>query len=393
MIPGIFSSNSGVNLDRMDTMSANIAKLELGGMCPISVIADANGFGRLIQQDNGMSPLVNWHDESAYAPVVTFTANATNAATSVTIAAGAGVQPYSVITNSKTGEYLYVTAVSGTTLTVIRGLGGTTAGAITAGDKGSYIGTAMPEGGEAPQAFYKKGAIHYNVTQIFRDRYSVSGTAGATKFRTGDKVSKSIEDARSMHATVKEAAMLLGRKTQMQVDVNNEARTMDGLLTMLTNNQAIAGAGTLTLDALIDWGTDVFSVNVKGAVNERVCFTDYKTLNLINKLVRKDGNSSYGITDRQKVYGIDVQTIVLPGSLPDMKFIVHPLWNVLPELAGTITAFHPGCIKPHYLREAKIEPITGSGADVASDGVITTEMSLVYSNASTGGTLSNIKLA
>lgn len=393
-IKGIFNSNSGVSLDRQDTMSKRIAQLELGGTCPLQLIADGNWSGeRLFQQDNGQSPLLSWQDESPYAPVITYSAAALANATTISINKGSGVQANSIITNAVTGEYIYVTAVNGTSLTVIRGIAGTTAAAITAGDKGAYIGTAMPEGSAAPAPMYKKGATHYNVTQIFRNRWSVTGTAAVTSFRTGSKVTKSMEDARTMHATEKEAAMLLGRKTQMQADVTNEARTMDGLLAMLTNNTAVAGAGAVTLDNIIDWAMNVFSVNVKGAPNERVCLTDYSTIGIINKLIRKDGNSSYGIVDRQNVYGIDVNTLVIPGGLPDMKFLVHPLYNVLPGLKNSITAFHPGCLKPYYLREAAVTDIKDNGADVSDDHVVTTEMSLAYTNASTGGTMSNIMSA
>jgi hypothetical protein len=76
-------------------------------------------------------------------------------------------------------ELLKVTAVNGNDLTVVRGYAGTTAAAIADGAKIEVQFVEGQEGADARQARYKARKRVSNLTQIFDETVSISGTAAA----------------------------------------------------------------------------------------------------------------------------------------------------------------------------------------------------------------------
>jgi len=78
-------------------------------------------------------------------------------------------------------EVSLVTGVSVDTLTVVRGYGGTTAGAIADGDAIRILGNAALEGDDAPAARFTNRARRRNYTQIFTASVEVSGSQLAAR--------------------------------------------------------------------------------------------------------------------------------------------------------------------------------------------------------------------
>lgn len=76
-------------------------------------------------------------------------------------------------------EVLQVTAVSGNTLTVVRGYGGSTPGALDDNQPLGVIGRAALEGEDAPGARHRARVRRENFTQIFTETVSISGTMDA----------------------------------------------------------------------------------------------------------------------------------------------------------------------------------------------------------------------
>lgn len=76
-------------------------------------------------------------------------------------------------------EVMFVTGISGDTLTVSRGYGGTTAADLTAGGVLHILGNAALEGDDAPAARFTNRSRKSNFTQIFTAGVSVSGTEQA----------------------------------------------------------------------------------------------------------------------------------------------------------------------------------------------------------------------
>ena len=382
MIPGIFSSQGGINAERLDSFNSKLFRSQLAGTAPIFALSSGSAQFQLT------SKIHYWFMKQPYSSKLIASAAANNTATSITVDKGAVVEPSSVIINTKTNEYMFVSAVSGNTLTVVRGFAESTATAVTQNDELLYLGTAKKEGSLAPNPKYRRGVPRMNYSQIFRNGWGTTRTAEYIKFITGNKATENKEDAVSMHAQDIEMALLLGRKSLNQVDGSEVLSTMDGLMSIVKNNTALAAAATL--DSIQEWLYSNFETCPEGVPNERVVMTSLNVLYIINKLIRDAGSSYYPIGTATKVYGLDVYALQLPG-MQEVKILAHPLFSQTESLSKSMLIYHPGLIKIGYMTDAEIKDATPVGMDGQAN-VITSELTLEYADENTGGVLSNIYL-
>lgn len=381
MIPGIFSSQGGINAERLDSFNSKLFRSQLAGTAPIFALSSGSAQFQLT------SKIHYWFMKQPYSSKLIASA-AANTATSITVDKGAVVEPSSVIMNTKTNEYMFVSAVSGNTLTVVRGFAESTAAAVTQNDELLYLGTAKKEGSLAPNPKYRRGVPRMNYSQIFRNGWGTTRTAEHIKFITGNKATENKEDAVSMHAQDIEMALLLGRKSLNQVDGSEVLSTMDGLTSIVKNNTALAAAATL--DSIQEWMYSNFETCPEGVPNERVVMTSLNVLYILNKLIREAGSSYYPIGTATKVYGLDVYALQLPG-MQEVKILAHPLFSQTESLSKSMLIYHPGLIKIGYMIDAEIKDATPVGMDGQAN-VITSELTLEYADENTGGVLSNIYL-
>ena len=382
MIPGIFSSQGGINAERLDSFNSKLFRSQLAGTAPIFALSSGSAQFQLT------SKIHYWFMKQPYSSKLIASASANNTATSITVDKGAVVEPSSVIMNTKTNEYMFVSAVSGNTLTVVRGFAESTAAAVTQNDELLYLGTAKKEGSLAPNPKYRRGVPRMNYSQIFRNGWGTTRTAEYIKFITGNKATENKEDAVSMHAQDIEMALLLGRKSLNQVDGSEVLSTMDGLMSIVKNNTALAAAATL--DSIQEWMYSNFETCPEGVPNERVVMTSLNVLYILNKLIREAGSSYYPIGTATKVYGLDVYALQLPG-MQEVKILAHPLFSQTESLSKSMLIYHPGLIKIGYMTDAEIKDATPVGMDGQAN-VITSELTLEYADENTGGVLSNIYL-
>jgi hypothetical protein len=382
MIPGIFSSQGGINAERLDSFNSKLFRSQLAGTAPIFALSSGSAQFQLT------SKIHYWFMKQPYSSKLIASAAANNSATSITVDKGAVVEPSSVIMNTKTNEYMFVSAVSGNTLTVVRGFAESTAAAVTQNDELLYLGTAKKEGSLAPNPKYRRGVPRMNYSQIFRNGWGTTRTAEYIKFITGNKATENKEDAVSMHAQDIEMALLLGRKSLNQVDGSEVLSTMDGLMSIVKNNTALAAAATL--DSIQEWMYSNFETCPEGVPNERVVMTSLNVLYILNKLIREAGSSYYPIGTATKVYGLDVYALQLPG-MQEVKILAHPLFSQTESLSKSMLIYHPGLIKIGYMTDAEIKDATPVGMDGQAN-VITSELTLEYADENTGGVLSNIYL-
>lgn len=382
MIPGIFSSQGGINAERLDSFNSKLFRSQLAGTAPIFALSSGSAQFQLT------SKIHYWFMKQPYSSKLIASAAADNLATSITVDKGAVVEPSSVIMNTKTNEYMFVSAVSGNILTVVRGFAESTAAAVTQNDELLYLGTAKKEGSLAPNPKYRRGVPRMNYSQIFRNGWGTTRTAEYIKFITGNKATENKEDAVSMHAQDIEMALLLGRKSLNQVDGSEVLSTMDGLMSIVKNNTALVAAATL--DSIQEWMYSNFETCPEGVPNERVVMTSLNVLYVLNKLIREAGSSYYPIGTATKVYGLDVYALQLPG-MQEVKILAHPLFSQTESLSKSMLIYHPGLIKIGYMTDAEIKDATPVGMDGQAN-VITSELTLEYADENTGGVLSNIYL-
>ena len=383
MIPGIFSSQGGINAERLDSFNSKLFRSQLAGTAPIFALSSGSAQFQLT------SKIHYWFMKQPYSSKLIASATvANNSETSITVDKGAVVEPSSVIMNTKTNEYMFVSAVSGNTLTVVRGFAESSAATVTLNDELLYLGTAKKEGSLAPNPKYRRGVPRMNYSQIFRNGWGTTRTAEYIKFITGNKATENKEDAVSMHAQDIEMALLLGRKSLNQVDGSEVLSTMDGLMSIVKNNTVLSAVATL--DSIQEWMYSNFETCPEGVPNERVVMTSLNVLYILNKLIREAGGSYYPIGTATKVYGLDVYALQLPG-MQEVKILAHPLFSQTESLSKSMLIYHPGLIKIGYMTDAEIKDATPVGMDGQAN-VITSELTLEYADENTGGVLSNIRL-
>ena len=132
------------------------------------------GFSEAVSQTEHI-----WFEDSMFGQESKVTAGATNAETAIVVA---DVEPFRTNQVVKIGEeLLLVTAVNvgSKTLTVVRGYADTTAAAISANAKIEVQFVEGVEGADARAARSKARVKRSNITQIFDDTVSISGSAAA----------------------------------------------------------------------------------------------------------------------------------------------------------------------------------------------------------------------
>ena len=391
MIQGIFMSNQGIVGDRVGDFASAILQINPTGTSLL--LALSSGMGKSGANDT----IFTWFEDSHQAGRT----NTTSGGTTTTVGVGDGSMyvPNQILMVEETGEILMVTAIVDNTLTVVRGLGGTTVTAITGAMNVQSIGNAHEEASPMPTAITQQGAPRMNYTQIFRNSWAVSGTAKAVQFRTGSRVAHNKRMCAMYHAEDMERAMIWGRK-----DVRNyngkPFRLTDGILSQIENYGGIVESaatdgvpGDYSRGDFEDFIRRVFSKNVKGQPNERIAIGGDIVLATLNRMTFLDG--TYNISQGETKVGIAVTTIMTPFG--QLKLMTHPLMNENPMWQRELYVLHPGAIRRRMLRETNQEGYDSNGnridAKDADEGVMTTEMGVEVGAASTMGILSNVTRA
>lgn len=383
MLAGIFTSNSGINGERMDSFSSRLYKSGFVSTAPL--LSLSSGMKRTALN----AKIVHWFEENESIGRAEITNNA-GTGTTLTIAAGQVVLPKTVAMIETTGEYVYVTAVSGQNLTVIRGFADTTPQAADGSTTpiGLYlIGTAHEEGSAAPAPTLNVGYPVMNYSQIFRNTWANTRTASKINWHTGNKVAKNKQDCVSNHAKDIEKALMFGKKSLFMVNgVQNS--TMTGLTGFIkTNVEACAGGG-LKYKALIDWIGSLYEHNIEGQPNERMAFTGNAVISVIQEMALKYGQMRIEVG--QNAFGVKINKIITPFG--DLSLLTHPLFSQSPVWQHNILAFHPGAVELRYMDDAIQGDATVPGTDGES-GTITSELTLEYHCEKTGGLFTGITQA
>src|SRR3546814_2066423 len=82
--------------------------------------------------------------------------------------------PNTILQVEETGEHMLVTATAGNSLTVVRGLAGTSIVSITSAHNVQKLGNAFEEASDMPTAVTQQGHPRMNYTQIFRNGWAIS---------------------------------------------------------------------------------------------------------------------------------------------------------------------------------------------------------------------------
>jgi hypothetical protein len=321
-----------------------------------------------------------------------------SSATSLTVADSNLWVVNSIILAEATSEYLLVTAVSGNTVTVKRGLAGSTAASIAENARLQLIGNAWAEGSGKPSPVSQLGESYSNLVQIFKNGWAITGTAKAVQYQQGSKLALNKSQCGQYHAEDIERSFWFGRKG-IEVIGGAEYRMTSGIDQQISlyGGQVVSanygGAGQMSMAGLFNFIRLIFDRRVKGFPNERIAFTSSAVLEMIQTMVRKD--SSYQITPVPTTYGMNVWEINFLGN--SLKFMTHPMFVENPTWSKLLYVLHPGLIEKKILRptitqEFLIENNTNAGVD-ADEGFILDEMGFHLAGARLTGKMTNITTA
>lgn len=390
-IRGIFASHSGLPGERVGDLASRVLMMGYTGTAPL--LALSSGMSKESAGDTQYS----WVEDMHISGNALVTANANSAATNLTVDDTNLWTKNSVLINQATGEYMLVDSVtSGTTVVVTRGVGGTVAQAIVAGNSLQLIGTAFEEGGGKPDAVSQKGESRTNYVQIFKNGWAITGTAKAVKFHTGSQLALNRQQALGYHLEDLERSFIFGRPMVTQRN-NKNLRLSGGIVYQietyggLVESAAYGGiAGNMSFDGLSHFLRRIFDRNAKGLPNERITFTSSAVVEQINRMARMD--SKYEISYSEAAYGIKIMK--LSGFNGDLSLATHPLFTENTAWGKELHVYHPGLIAKRVLRDTWEESFgsqqsNNNGID-AEEGYIAIETGWQAKGVETMGIMRNI---
>lgn len=385
-VKGVFASDQGIQGDRKGDFASALLRIDPTGSAPLFALSSG------MESADAADTVVTWFEENHISGRVSVTNNA-GTGTTLTVDDVSHIVAGQVFLIEATGEYVFVTAVTGSDLTVTRGFAGTTNTSIDGSGTPvpiQRIATAHEEGSARPVAVANLGYPRFNYMQIFRNVWDVTGTAANVEFHTGNLVAKNRRDASLFHAEDIERAAWFGRKS-IGVKNNKPFRTMDGILAQISTNVTTQGGDT-TQEELNAHFQAIFERNIKGKPNERIAFCGNTVLSTINNIAHLDGvnNLSPGQTD----FGFKITKWMTPFG--DISLMTHPLFNESPVWTKDLYTLHPGAIRFRWLRRTNHDQYDRDGTRAGADsdfGVFTSELTVEYRAERTGGKFTGIDTA
>jgi len=312
-----------------------------------------------------------------------------------TVATTNNLIPGMLMRAQSTGEIVLINQIlSGTSVSVTRGVGTVAAGAIADNVNFYQVGNAFEESSIRPNALQINPVRITNYTQIFRNTWALSGSAQATQVIAGEStVAESRQECAAFHAADIEKALFWGQKSTGTRN-GQPFRTMDGLirvvsdLTYYPSSYAAANittAGSTTNYTQLENALDpVFNqVTDPKAGNQRILFVGSQARKVINNIGRL--NSTYYMQNGATSYGLQFASFnIARGSF---NMIEHPLFNSNSDWAKLAVAVDLSSFRVAYLggRKTKKEEFNLAGQPVdngidAVGGTLTTEMTCVVKN-------------
>lgn len=252
---------------------------------------------------------------------------------------------------SFTAEILRVDSVqSPTQLTVARGQAGTTAAAIPNDAFLLKIGSAYAEGTTEPKASSRNPTKYFNYTQIFKTAYDVTGSAAATKLRTGDLLKNERKRKAFDHSRDIEWSLLFGRRFETTGSNGKPLRYFGGIRSFIPaqNTTVFSAAPSLTgsTNNFLDAVYKVFDYDTE-AGRDRIAICGNGALNALNKMAHIDSNVKINSDETVKIYGMELQKIVLPQGTLYLK--THPLLNLNSLYTNSMWILDFSALKWRYL--------------------------------------------
>ena len=406
MTTGIFNTGNYTTDLAAKSFAGMITRLMPNGTAPLFGITSMLSSETALQVEHGffsktmVFPELKINNGGGYAA----------GATTFVVDSTTNLLPGMIMRIERTGENIIInTVVDATSITVTRAVGTVVAAAINDDDDFYQVGNAFEESSDRPIALNIIPVRVTNLTQIFRNTWSISGSANATQVIAGNSTdAESRSDAASFHAADIEKAIFFGQKSQSTRN-GQPFRTMGGLIAMIEDptfyppsygggtNAFVAGATTNWtqllgfLDPVFDQATDP-----KGS-NERVLFVGGAAKLVINEIGRT--NATYQLVDGATNFGLRFSTLTTPRGT--FRIIEHPLFNTNSVWAKMAVGVDLPTFNLAYLAGRKTSNMEfNTKGEMASDngidavgGTLTTEVTTVIRNTPANVVIRNLTAA
>lgn len=261
---------------------------------------------------------IRWHNDELEDRLDAANGAQTSTSTSIVVDTGALFAADDLVYIPRTTEVVLVTAVTTNTLTVVRGVGASTAAAINDNDVLYVIGTADEEGDTSPAARAEDPVEVVNFTQIFKHTVHQSGSLLSSsnlssphdwdhwRRKTGIEHLKDIE-----------LAFILGSPAENESPGSGKGnrRTTGGLLHFLDQNVQDEAGTALTEAEFETWLRKLFRF---GSQN-RTLFASRLVVSVLNEFAQSKLQTTVGA----ETFGVKVFTWISPHG--ELKIVSHPL--------------------------------------------------------------------
>lgn len=386
-VKGVFASHQNIIGARKGDFASGLLQTQPTGSAPM--LALSAGMASRDLADT----VATWFEENHLSGRIGITNNA-GTGTTLTVNDATQVVAGQMYMVEASGEVIFIESITGSSATVTRGFGATTAAAIDGSGTVKYmqrIGTAFEEGSSRPTAFANLGYPRVNYTHIFRNSWDVTGTARALQFHTGNVVAKNMADCALFHAEDIERASFYSVKVMGTLN-GKPYHTMDGFKQQIQTNVEAQSGSVSWAGHLRPFFQDIFSVNVKGQPNERLAFCGNSVVSTIEDIARLD--ATINISVGQTMYGFNIRELMTPFG--NIKLMTHPLMSENPTFTKDLWVLHPAAIEYRWLRKTKFDNYDSEGrrAGVDADyGVVTSELTVCLKAEKTSGYFTGIDTA
>jgi hypothetical protein len=252
------------------------------------------------------------------------------AATALVVDHGSYFKVADLIKVERTGEVVRVSAVTGNTLTVVRGYGTTSAAAILNDDPLRILGGAFEDGSAASTYRMVKVDSNTNYTQRFKESIKLPDTIMNTELYGEPELNRLRKSKGIAHLIKIENALLFGEKGLKNpattiATTEEELRTTGGLLSWITSNIKTLGDGTLTGGGALtegDFNTfleDVMKYQGPSGSTKRTLLASPRLCSVIDGW----GRDKLQTLPTTETYGISVKQYM--SSHGTLNIIKHPL--------------------------------------------------------------------
>jgi Family of unknown function (DUF5309) len=286
-------------------------------------------------------------------------------------------------------EVMLVTAVSGNTLTVVRGYGGTAHATLANGMKLTILGNAALEGDDAPAARFTTRARKQNYTQIFTAGVSVSGSMRAAALHgVRDEVDyQKQERIRELLRDLENCVINGTAPAATPQGGSGVRRTMNGIVKQLATNLFSPGSGGIPdgggvggdelNEAVLNAALRLIWEQSSAKVDTIVCGgVQKRKINAFIQSSRAYSSQDSAFRDLVSVYESDfgVCRVVLSRWVPDgMVLLLDSSRIEVMPLAG---------------RSFQFQPMASTGDAV--NGLVVGEYTMEFRNENAHGVLRNL---